>query len=182
MTEFVVLVDENDKEKGVMEKQQAHLEGVLHRAFSVFIFNSKNELLLQQRAHEKYHSANLWTNTCCSHPRPGEKVHDAATRRLYEEMGLKCDLKEVFSFVYKAKLDRELTEHEYDHVFVGITDETPVADAREVAAWRYINIGDLAQEIKLSPEKYTAWFKICFHQWGNKLFISLPKAFNNKNK
>jgi len=183
MTEFVVLVDEHDRETGIMEKQEAHLKGVLHRAMSVFIFNSKGELLLQQRADGKYHSANLWTNTCCSHPRQGEKVHDAAIRRLHEEMGLRCALKEVFSFVYKAKLDRQLSEHEYDHVFIGMTDDTPSPDSVEVAAWRYISPDQLAMEIKLSPENFTAWFKICFHEWGNKLFVALPKSLaKNNNK
>lgn len=120
--EYVVLVDEQDKETGTMEKLQAHLNGRLHRAVSVFLFNSKGELLLQQRASGKYHSANLWTNTCCSHPRPGESAYDAANRRLYEEMGLACELSEVFSFIYKAHLGNNLTEHEFDHVFVGTND------------------------------------------------------------
>ena len=168
--EFVVLVDRDDNETGTMEKQEAHLKGVLHRAISVFIFNSKGELLLQQRAAGKYHSANLWTNTCCSHPRPGEGVRDAAVRRLYEEMGMKCDLKKLFSFIYEAPLDNNITEHEFDHVFTGISDELPVPDPLEVAAWRYISINELSTDLKAHPEKYTAWFKICFDQWGNELF------------
>ena len=168
--EFVVLVDREDKETGTMEKQAAHLKGALHRAISVFIFNSKGELLLQQRAAGKYHSANLWTNTCCSHPRPGEEVHGAAVRRLYEEMGMKCDLKKQFSFIYEAPLDNNITEHEFDHVFTGITDELPTPDPLEVAAWKYISTDELATDIKAHPERYTAWFKICIERWSNELF------------
>ena len=173
MMEFVVLVDREDKETGVMEKQEAHLKGMLHRAISVFVFNSKGELLLQQRAGEKYHSANLWTNTCCSHPRHGEPVHDAAIRRLHEEMGIQCELKEIFSFVYKAQLDKQITEHEFDHVFVGMTDDVPSPDPTEVAAWKYENTALLATEIKEHPQKYTEWFKICFNEWGDKLFTPI---------
>jgi isopentenyl-diphosphate delta-isomerase len=168
--EQVVLVDQNDNKTGVMEKLQAHLEGRLHRAISVFIFNSKGELLLQQRAAGKYHSANLWTNTCCSHPRPGERVHDAAERRLYEEMGLKCDLKAIFSFVYKAHLDNNITEYEFDHVFTGITDDIPLPDPAEAASWKYMNMDTLDAAIKAAPEKYTEWFKICLDDWRKELY------------
>jgi isopentenyl-diphosphate delta-isomerase len=168
--EQVVLVDEQDNETGVMEKLQAHVDGHLHRAISVFVFNSAGQLLLQRRAAGKYHSANLWTNTCCSHPRPGETVYDAANRRLYEEMGLKCALQETFCFVYKAKLDHNLTEHEYDHVFTGISDALPKPDDEEVAAWKYISIDDIETDIALHSEKYTEWFKICMRDWKKELF------------
>lgn len=168
--EQVILVDEQDKEVGIIEKMQAHIEGRLHRAISVFIFNSKNELLLQQRADGKYHSAGLWTNTCCSHPMPGETVAHAATRRLNEEMGMKCVLQKSFTFVYKALLDHHLTEYEYDHVFTGITDEEPVPNPTEVAAWKYVNIENLQADILLNPEKYTEWFKICLRDYSKAIF------------
>ena len=154
-----------------MEKMQAHIEGRLHRAISVFIFNSKKELLLQQRANGKYHSASLWTNTTCSHPMPDETAHDAATRRLFQEMGLKCQLKEIFAFVYKAHLDNHLTEYEYDHVFTGMTDETPLPDASEAAGWKYMNFAAIRADIATHPEKYTEWFKICIRDYENKIFI-----------
>ena len=123
--EKVILVDKNDRQVGLMEKQEAHIKGLLHRAFSIFIFNTKNELLLQKRATQKYHSGGLWTNTCCSHPRENESTIDAAYRRLNEEMGMICDLKFKFNFIYKAKLDNNLYEHELDHVFFGFSDSTP---------------------------------------------------------
>ena len=167
--EYVVLVDEQDNETGLMEKMQAHVEGKLHRAISVFVFNSKNEMLLQQRAAGKYHSALLWTNTCCSHPRQGETTLAAAGRRLREEMGMACNLKEAFTFIYKAKLGGELTEHELDHVFVGTTDDLPVPDRLEVAAWRYISIDDLHKELEASPGSFTEWFKICLRDWESQL-------------
>jgi isopentenyl-diphosphate delta-isomerase len=168
--EYVVLVDEQDKEIGTMEKLQAHVEGRLHRAVSVFIFNTKGELLLQQRAEGKYHSAGLLTNTCCSHPRPGEGIHDAAVRRLQEEMGITCQLKEVFSFTYKAYLDHNLTEHEFDHVFTGITDAIPKPDKSEAGGWKYMSMEQLEEEIKTNPEQFTEWFKICVKDWKKELF------------
>ena len=160
--EYVVLVDEQDRETGTMEKHQAHVEGKLHRAFSVFIFNTKGELLLQQRASGKYHSANLWTNTCCSHPRPEEDIADAATRRLYEEMRLICKLEPSFSFLYKAVLDNGMTEHELDHVFTGITDAHPIPNEEEVSDWRYISMAQLDKEMSTHPEQFTEWLKLCF--------------------
>ena len=166
--EQVVLVDEQDNELGVMEKLRAHKEGKLHRAISVFIYNSKGEFLLQQRAAGKYHSANLWTNTCCSHPRPGETVYDAAVRRLYEEMGLKCELKEVFRFVYEAHLEHDLIEH--DHVFTGISDAIPVPDSTEVSGWKYISADTLAADLKVNAHLYTEWFKICLKDNKRELF------------
>ncbi len=168
--EQVVLVDENDTETGVMEKLQAHLEGRLHRAISVFIFNTKGELLLQQRADDKYHSANLWTNTCCSHPRPGEIVIDAANRRLFEEMGMECKLKESFSFIYKAKLDSGLIEYEYDHVFTGVTEQIPAPNSKEVASWKYVSREQLQNDMRKLPESFTEWIKICLHEYHKELF------------
>lgn len=162
MEEFVILVDENDHEIGKMEKLQAHVEAKLHRAFSVFIFNSRGELLLQQRAFTKYHTPGLWTNTCCSHPRPGEATADAAHRRMVEEMGFDCDFEEVFSFMYKARFTNELTEHEIDHVFIGFSDTQPVINPTEVQDYHYANMNVLAKEIKDSPENFTIWFMIAF--------------------
>jgi isopentenyl-diphosphate delta-isomerase len=168
--EEVILVDEHDNETGAMEKLRAHIEGRLHRAFSVFIFNSRNELLLQQRAAGKYHSALLWTNTCCSHPRPGEGSGEAAVRRLHEEMGMACNLKKSFDFIYNAEVENGLTEHEYDHVYTGISDELPQPDSTEVAAWRYISLPALKEELNQQPDHFTAWFKICMNHWEKKLF------------
>jgi len=168
--EQVILVDEQDGEVGTMEKLQAHIEGKLHRAISVFIFNSRHELLLQQRAAGKYHSALLWTNTCCSHPRPGEDTAAAAHRRLQEEMGIACELRSSFEFTYKAAVENDLTEYEYDHVYTGSTDAQPGADATEVAAWRYIGIAQLKEEMAQAPETFTTWFRICIDQWQHKLF------------
>ncbi len=167
--EKVVLVDENDRETGTMEKIEAHRKGLLHRAFSVFILNSKGELLLQRRAGEKYHSPGLWTNTCCSHPRPGEDINAAAQRRLYEEMGMNGGLYHSFSFIYRADFDNGLTEHEYDHVFIGINDETPVPDRSEVDAFRYINLDDLSEDLNNNPGNYTVWFRIAYPEAKEKL-------------
>ncbi len=136
------------------------MEGRLHRAVSVLIYNSEGELLLQQRAAGKYHSANLWTNTCCSHPRPGETAGHAAERRLREEMGLNCELKEAFSFIYKAHLDSGLTEYELDHVFTGICDMVPVPDPMEASAWKFVSMAHLKTDMEANPEQYTEWFKI----------------------
>ena len=164
MIEKVILVDKNDKEFGSMEKQEAHVKGLLHRAFSVFIFNDKNELLLQRRAVKKYHSGGLWTNTCCSHPRQNETTLDAAKRRLVEEMGMRCDLKKQFDFIYKAKLDNNLYEHEFDHVFFGFSNDLPQINTKEVEEYTYKTLEVIGNEIKTNPEKYTEWFKICFKE------------------
>jgi isopentenyl-diphosphate delta-isomerase len=158
--DFVVLVDEQDNAIGTMEKQQAHVEGVLHRAFSIFIFNSEKELLLQKRASSKYHCGGLWTNACCSHPRENENTQDAANRRLEEEMGMQCSLTPIFTFVYKAGFENGLTEHEFDHVFFGESNQTPKINTEEVEAYRYISMDVLQQEIKEFPEKFTPWFII----------------------
>jgi isopentenyl-diphosphate Delta-isomerase len=161
MEERVILVDEQDKQVGTEEKLKAHEKGLLHRAFSIFIFNSQGEMLIHQRAKTKYHSGGLWTNACCSHPREGETVEQAAHRRLQEEFGFDCPLKEVFSFTYKAELDQGLTEHEFDHVLVGQYDgpiEKP--NPEEIDNWCYIRMQDLQDELGDRGHLFTAWFKI----------------------
>jgi isopentenyl-diphosphate delta-isomerase len=158
--EYVILVDEQDKAIGKMEKHQAHVEGVLHRAFSIFIFNSERKLLLQKRASSKYHCGGLWTNTCCSHPRVNEDTHEAAIRRLQEEMGMNCELTQIFSFVYRAEFANGLTEHEFDHVFIGESDQTPSINAEEVEEYRFIGTEELQLEIETSPQNFTPWFLI----------------------
>jgi len=162
--EYVVLVDDQDNAIGTMEKQQAHVEGLLHRAFSIFIFNSERKLLLQKRASSKYHCGGLWTNACCSHPRENENTLDAAIRRLEEEMGMQCSLKPIFTFMYKAEFDNGLTEHEFDHVFFGESNQTPKINTEEVEAYRYIAMEDLQQEVKEFPEKFTPWFIIALNR------------------
>jgi isopentenyl-diphosphate Delta-isomerase len=160
--EKVILVDEADNVLGEMEKMEAHRKGILHRAFSVFVMNSKNHLLLQRRALGKYHSPGLWTNTCCSHPRAGENVPEAAHRRLFEEMGFDCPLDSVFSFIYHAKFDNGLTEHELDHVLIGFSDEKPMINTEEVNEFKWMSIPDIATSIRANPEIYTVWFRIAF--------------------
>lgn len=167
--EHVILVNEKDQEIGLMPKLEAHQKAVLHRAFSVFIFNSENELMLQQRASDKYHSPNLWTNTCCSHQRSGESNIQAGTRRLYEEMGFTTSLKEITSFIYKAPFDNGLTEHELDHIMVGYYNEDPVINSDEVEDWKWMKIEDVKKDIILNPDLYTAWFKIIFKNFYNHL-------------
>lgn len=162
MEELLILVDEQDRELGTMEKIPVHEKGLLHRAFSIFIFNSKNELILQQRADEKYHSAGLWSNTCCSHPRQGEQVADAVHRRLKEEMGMACELEFKFSFRYRYVFDNGLTEHELDHVYFGKSDASPVVNLDEVKNWKYMAIDDLENDMKEQPSLYTPWLKVCF--------------------
>lgn len=159
MEERVVLVDKNDCVLGTMAKMEAHQKAVLHRAISVFIFNKKGEWLLQRRALSKYHSSGLWSNAACTHPRPNESYIEAAHRRLKEEMGMECELTKLFHFIYKGKLDNELTEHELDHVFVGYSDEIPNFNTEEVCDYKLINFDDLKKEIHENPEKYTYWFK-----------------------
>jgi isopentenyl-diphosphate delta-isomerase len=156
----VILVDIQDNEIGKMEKLEAHVKGELHRAFSVFIFNNQNELLLQRRAFGKYHSEGLWTNTCCSHPAPGETVLQAANRRLMEEMELECPLESSFSFIYKAELENNLIEYELDHVMIGFSDETPHINPSEAIAFKWLSLETIVEDIKKHPEHYTAWFKI----------------------
>jgi isopentenyl-diphosphate delta-isomerase len=159
--EQVILVDERDNAIGTMGKMEAHQKGLLHRAFSVFIFTHEGQMLLQQRAQEKYHSGSLWTNACCSHPRAGETVEQAAERRLHEEMGLSCHLEHQFAFIYRAELDGDLIEHELDHVIFGTTDQKPVLNKKEAQSWRYIGLDELEQEITSDPDSFTSWFRIC---------------------
>ena len=167
--EYVILVNEKDQEIGLMPKLEAHQKAVLHRAFSVFIFNSENELMLQKRASNKYHSPNLWTNTCCSHQRSGESNIQAGTRRLYEEMGFTTTLNEITSFIYKAPFDNGLTEHELDHIMVGYYNDDPVINSDEVEDWKWMKIEDVKNDISLNPDLYTAWFKIIFKNFYNHL-------------
>lgn len=164
MMEHVILVNEQDQQLGIMEKMAAHIVPRLHRAFSIFIFNSKGELLLQQRAFSKYHSPGLWTNTCCSHPCDGETLEQATSRRLMEEMGMTCDMHEIFTFIYKAPVGLGLIEHEFDHVWFGKSDEEPRINPEEVASWKYMSLDDIAVDIKAHPELYTEWFKISFDE------------------
>jgi len=176
MEEYVILVDEQDNKIGLMPKLMAHEKSLLHRAFSVFIFNDKNELMLQQRAEDKYHSPKLWTNTCCSHQFENESNIDAGTRRLQEEMGFKTDLNEVTSFIYKAPFDNGLTEYEYDHVLVGTYNNEPIINRDEVADWKWMDLEEVKVDIALHPEIYTEWFKIIFEK-----FYSHLKAANESN-
>lgn len=160
MEEKVILVNEKDEEIGKEEKIKAHKLGLLHRCFSILVFNSSGELLLQKRASGKYHSGGLWSNTCCGHPRPGEDVISAASRRLHEEMGFSCELRKIMVFSYKAKLDHGLTENEFDHVLTGKYDGDPVLNSEEAGGWRFVSLEALEKEINGSPEKFTVWFKI----------------------
>jgi len=161
---YLILVDENDQVLGKMEKLEVHQRGLLHRAFSLFIFNTKGQLLLQQRADEKYHSPGLWTNTCCSHPVFGEELADAVSRRLREELGMQAPSQHAFSFIYHITFDNGLTEHEFDNVFVGVSDDVPNPDPREVKHWKYMKPEEIALDLKASPESYTEWFKLCFER------------------
>ena len=167
MEEKVILVDNQDNEVGFMEKMEAHEKGLLHRAFSVFVFNDQGEMMLQQRALHKYHSGGLWTNTCCSHPRAGETILEASHRRLQEEMGFDCDLDEKFSFIYKAELDNELTEHEFDHVVFGKFNDIPKINPDEVADWKFMSVDEVKTDILKQPDLYTEWFKIAFDEVEN---------------
>ena len=164
MSEIIIAVNENGYLTGTVDKMQAHIKGSLHRAFSIFIFNKEGQLLLQQRAVEKYHSGGKWTNTCCSHPRMGERTNEAAHRRLQEEMGFNCEITEKFSFRYRETLDNGLIENEFDHVFFGKSDLKPIINPLEVKDFKYIDMCSLAQELKERPENYTVWLRICFDQ------------------
>ena len=163
--EKVILVDREDNPIGTMPKMEAHEKAVLHRAFSVFILNTKGELMLQQRAQHKYHSPLLWTNTCCSHQREGESNVDAGGRRLLEEMGFNVPLEELFSFIYKAPFENGLTEHELDHVMVGYYEETPEINPEEVASWKWMSLPAIEEDLLNRPETYTVWFKIIFERF-----------------
>lgn len=165
----VVLVDRKDNAIGEMEKLLAHQQGELHRAFSVFIFNDKGELLLQQRAANKYHGGGLWTNTCCSHPQLGEDIRMSAIERLHYEMGLKCDLKLVYSFIYKEPVENNLIEHELDYVFVGQTNQNPVLNKDEVQDYKWMNPTEILSDINENPSHYTVWFKQAFPELLSKV-------------
>jgi isopentenyl-diphosphate delta-isomerase len=160
--EKLVLVNERDEELGTMGKLEAHKSGALHRAFSIFLFDGEGRLLLQQRAPGKYHSAGLWTNTCCSHPRQGETLDAAAHRRLQEEMGIDASLEHRFSFIYRAHFENGLQEHEFDHVFFGRFDGVPDPDLDEVSAWRYVRVNELDDEIRMYPDRFTVWLRDCW--------------------
>jgi isopentenyl-diphosphate delta-isomerase len=163
--EKVILVNERDEEIGTMPKMEAHEKALLHRAFSIFILNNKGEIMLQQRAAGKYHSPLLWTNTCCSHQRSGETNLQAGKRRLQEEMGFTADLKELFSFIYKAPFDNGLTEHELDHVMIGYYNQVPRLNSEEVADWKWMLPEDIKNDMVTHPERYTIWFKIIFDKF-----------------
>lgn len=167
MEEQVILVNERDEKIGLMPKLEAHQKGILHRAFSVFIINDNKELMLQQRAMNKYHSPGLWTNTCCSHQRDGETSVEAGKRRLEEEMGFNTPLKETGSIIYKAPFDNGLTEHELDHILIGNFNGIPEINQAEVSSWKWMTLEQIQKDIRINPEDYTAWFKIIidkFHQ------------------
>lgn len=175
--EHVILVNEKDEPIGLMPKMEAHEKAVLHRAFSVFVFNDSKQLMLQQRALSKYHSPGLWTNTCCSHQREGESNVEAGKRRLQEEMGFVTDLKETMSFIYKAPFDNGLTEHEFDHILVGQFTDVPVINTDEVADWKWMGLEEVKTDIEKNPQLYTAWFKIIFDRFYNFL-ITAPHESN----
>lgn len=164
MEHKVILVDEFDKAIGSAEKLKAHTEGLLHRAFSSFIINDKDELLLQKRASSKYHSPGLWTNTCCSHPSPGETLQLAAEKRLMEEMGIRCTLTWLFKFMYKTTFENKLTEYEIDHVFLGRTNDHPIPNPQEVADWQWVHIDVLIEDLKKNPDQYTFWLRHIYDQ------------------
>jgi isopentenyl-diphosphate delta-isomerase len=170
MMQTVILVNKKDEETGTAEKMEAHRKGLLHRAFSIFVFNSKGEMLMQQRAAGKYHSGGLWTNACCSHPRPGEKTDEAAQRRLKEELGFETQLTEIFEFIYQAEFANGLAEYEYDHVYVGEYDGLIQANKEEVMDVSFCSIREIRRLIAEHPENYTAWFQIAFpkvEKWWN---------------
>lgn len=160
--DLVTLVDENDLPVGKAEKMTAHRDALLHRACSVVLFNEKGEMLLQKRSAEKYHSGGLWSNTCCTHPHPGETPHEAAVRRLREEMGIDADLRSAFEFVYRAELDHGLVEHEYDHVFVGVSTALPRPNADEVSDWRWASMEEVARELEEHAGAFSQWFPLVF--------------------
>ena len=167
--EKVILVNSNDEPIGLMPKMEAHEKALLHRAFSVFVINGNNELMLQQRALQKYHSPGLWTNTCCSHQRDGEKNIEAGLRRLQEEMGFETPLEYLFNFIYKAPFDNGLTEHELDHVMIGYSNDEPKINSEEVENWKWMKIEDIKNDMEIHPEIYTVWFKIIFDKFYHYL-------------
>ena len=171
MEKQLILVNENDEVMGVAGKTEVHAKGLLHRAFSIFIFNEQGNLMLQKRAQSKYHSPGLWTNTCCGHPRIEENILDAATRRLIEEMGIHCELQFKFAFTYKALLKNKLIEHEIDHVFYGTSNALPLLNKEEAEGWAYRSLEKIGLDIKHNPDTYTEWFKLCFEQIKNPVLL-----------
>ena len=160
----VVLVNEQDVEIGRAAKSLAHQDGLLHRAFSVFVFDKSGRLMLQKRAADKYHSGGLWTNTCCSHQAPGETTTEAAHRRLHEEMGFDCALSPLFEFYYKVRFENGIFEHEYDHVLFGFYDQNPVINTQEVAQWSWASVPEIRADLQTNPQKYTYWFALVFEK------------------
>jgi isopentenyl-diphosphate delta-isomerase len=184
--EEVILVNESDEVVGVAEKLATHACAALHRAFSIFVFSSAGELLLQKRTTTKYHSKGLWSNTCCGHPRPGESTEAASQRRLYEEMGFECEVRKVFSFTYYVELENGFFEHEYDHVFIGQFDGSPKPSPDEVEDWKWMDLATLRIDMQESPEDFTYWFKLsfdtlCKHVWSTDVLgtASIVKEFQN---
>lgn len=164
----VVLVDSNDDELGTMEKMEAHQKGLLHRAFSIFLFNDKNEMLIQKRADTKYHSAGLWSNTCCSHPAKGESIEEAANRRLKEEVYIETDVKYLFPFEYRAELNSNLVEHELDHVLIGFCNSFKGINPEEVSEMKFIELEELKKDLEINPDNYSAWFNIIMSSHWDK--------------
>ncbi len=160
MNEEVILVNKEDKELGAGEKLDIHRKGLLHRAFSIFIFNSKGEMMLQKRALTKYHGAGLWSNACCGHPRPNEDLIAAMKRRLMEEMGFECVFERMFDYIYQVKLDKGMMEHEFLHVYKGVFDGIPKINPEEADGWKWISMAELREDIKKHPDKYSPWFKL----------------------
>ena len=169
INEMVILVNEDDHQIGLMEKIEAHKKGILHRAFSVFIFNDSHELLLQKRALNKYHSPGLWTNACCSHPRENESILDASNRRLMEEMGIKTELKPFLAFIYKEQFENGLIEHEFDHVVIGKFNDQPLINSEEVCDWKWVDLDKFYTDINNNSSDYTVWFKIIFKKYYDKI-------------
>jgi isopentenyl-diphosphate delta-isomerase len=164
LEEEIILVDENDNELGFMPKLETHQKGLLHRAFSILIFNKKGELLIHKRAENKYHSSNLWTNTCCSHPRKGETTNEAVHRRLQEEMGFDCKLEFAYKFIYKTEFENNLIEHEYDHVFIGEYNDEIQPNPAEVSDYKWISLSNLRNDIVKNPKNYTFWFQLIVNE------------------
>jgi isopentenyl-diphosphate delta-isomerase len=175
VSEQLILVDAQDRELGVKDKLQAHVEGALHRAFSVFVFDAEKRLLLQKRARTKYHSGGLWSNTACGHPRPGETTHAAARRRLREEMGFDCELREAFEFLYRAELDGALVEHEYDHVLVGTHEGEPAPDPSEVEDWRWVTMDELRRDLRERPNDYSYWLSVAVNRREWRLLNAIKR-------
>ncbi|MDQ7092845.1 isopentenyl-diphosphate Delta-isomerase [Desulfosporosinus sp. PR] len=170
MIEYITAVDINDRVISQVEKMEAHFKGVLHRAFSIFIFNSSKQLLLQKRNKDKYHSGGLWTNTCCGHPRYGETLTDAIHRRLGEEMGVSCELKELFSFLYQVGFENKLIENEYDHIFIGTYNGICCPNFNEVEEYKWVNVNEIKLEMAISPQNYTYWFRCLFDKVIDETF------------